>query len=166
MYRRAALRHFAPLSRPQYRIPHKPRRTLFSNQSSPQNHEHAASRAKHFQVKFVRPPLFSWQRQRKFILTVAGLYIFWTYILPQYITFHWEEVEEEVVGEDGSPDVTTEEGEEVEVEDGIFIPCGWPTKQERTYYRASDPEWKEFIKFANQKERHADVQSKSKSCMT
>ena len=80
-------------------------------------------------------------------------------MLPEFVTIKYEEVEEEVVGGDGTPDVTTEEGEEEEVEDGLFIPCGWPRKQERKYYRASDPEWKEFIKFSQEKERHQDVQS-------
>jgi len=81
-------------------------------------------------------------------------------VLPEFVTIKYEEVEEEVVGGDGTPDVTTEEGEEEEVEDGLFIPCGWPRKQERKYYRASDPEWKEFIKFSQEKERHQDVQKR------
>lgn len=86
------------------------------------------------------------------------LWAFWHYVLPEFITITFEEVEEEVVGEDGQPDVQTEEGDEEDVEDGLFIPCGWPTKQPRTFYRASDPEWKEFLKFSKQTERHKDVQ--------
>ena len=58
---------------------------------------------------------------------------------------------------------STEEGEEEvddeDVEDGLFIPCGWPRKQKRVYYKASDPEWKEFVKFSKEKGKHADVQS-------
>jgi hypothetical protein len=88
------------------------------------------------------------------------LYAIWHYVLPEFITISFEEVEEEVVGEDGQPDVQTEEGDEEEVEDGLFIPCGWPKKQPRSFYRASDPEWKEFIKFSKETERHKDVQRK------
>jgi hypothetical protein len=85
--------------------------------------------------------------------------VIWEYVLPNFISISFEEIEEETVGEDGTPDVTGEDGEEIEVEDGLFIPCGWPTKQARTFYRGSDPEWKEFIKFSKETERHKDVQS-------
>lgn len=89
-------------------------------------------------------------------LTFAAV---WRYVVPEFITISFEEVEEGAVGEDGQPAVDGEEGKEVEVEDGLFIPVGWPQQQSRTYYKGSDPEWQEFIKFAKDPKRHKDAQS-------
>ena len=43
-------------------------------------------------------------------------------------------------------------------EDSIFIPLGFAKRKERSFYRGSDPEWQEFIKLANDHERHKRVQ--------
>jgi hypothetical protein len=73
-----------------------------------------------------------------------------------------DEAEEEVVGEDGSADVekTGVEGDDEEVDEGLFIPFGWPRQQPKSFYKGSDPEWQEFIKFAQDPSKHKDVQRK------
>lgn len=56
------------------------------------------------------------------------------------------------------PDGSVEEVNEEEMEDGIFIPFGWPKKEEKTYFKGSDPEWKSFVKLANDPKRQQDIQ--------
>ncbi|KIW07930.1 uncharacterized protein PV09_01837 [Verruconis gallopava] len=152
MFRRPALRQFSSLSRSQFRLQQASRLQI-----RPPPVVQNGTPVKHYRVRFVKPPLLSWRRSRKWLLYGMTFWAFLQYVLPEFITISFEEVEEEVVGEDGEVDVQTEEGEE-EVEEGLFIPFGWPKKQPRTYYRASDPEWKEFMKFSKQVERHKEVQ--------
>lgn len=47
-----------------------------------------------------------------------------------------------------------------EDEDGLFIPFGWPKQQPRTFYKGSDPEWKEFVKFSKDTKKKEAVSSK------
>lgn len=63
--------------------------------------------------------------------------------------------DDEKVKPDGSVD---EENEEEDIEDGWFIPFGWPKKEEKTYFKGSDPEWKGFVKLANEPKRQVDIQ--------
>lgn len=56
----------------------------------------------------------------------------------------------------------TEPEDDEEVDDaGLFIPFGWPEEQPRTFYKGSDPEWKEFIKFSKDPKKHKEVQRRS-----
>lgn len=43
-------------------------------------------------------------------------------------------------------------------EDSTFIPLTWSTKQPRTFYRGSDPEWQEFIRIARDTTLHKKIQ--------
>lgn len=43
-------------------------------------------------------------------------------------------------------------------EDSTFIPLTWSKKLPRSFYRGSDPEWQEFIRFANDRPRHKKAQ--------
>lgn len=43
-------------------------------------------------------------------------------------------------------------------EDSTFIPLTWSRKLPRSFYRGSDPEWQEFIRFANDRPRHKKAQ--------
>jgi hypothetical protein len=43
---------------------------------------------------------------------------------------------------------------------GVFIPITWLTKRKREFYSGSDPEWKEFVKLSNDKERVKAVKAK------
>jgi hypothetical protein len=40
---------------------------------------------------------------------------------------------------------------------GFFLPIMWPVEEERTFYKGSDPEWQEFVKFANNQSRRKEV---------
>jgi hypothetical protein len=69
------------------------------------------------------------------------------------------ELEEEEQSKDGFTKVGPGEEDEEE-EDGLFIPFTWPKEQPRTFYKGSDPEWREFIKFSKNPNMHKEVQSK------
>ncbi|KAK5149661.1 hypothetical protein LTR04_006990 [Oleoguttula sp. CCFEE 6159] len=60
--------------------------------------------------------------------------------------------------EEGPP--TTGGDKEDYDDDSLFIPLGFAQKMPRTYYRGSDPEWQEFIKFAGDSKRYKAVQEK------
>lgn len=51
------------------------------------------------------------------------------------------------------------EDDEYASETSTFIPLTWATKQPRTYYKGSDPEWQTFLSIARDKPRHAAIQS-------
>ncbi|TKA78108.1 hypothetical protein B0A49_01792 [Cryomyces minteri] len=61
--------------------------------------------------------------------------------------------------EEGPP--TAGKDEEDYDDDALFIPLGFAQKMPRTYYRGSDPEWQEFIKFAGDSKRYKAVQGRS-----
>lgn len=81
-----------------------------------------------------------------------------------YYLFPEVEIEEEdsegVTQEENEPNATEDEDfEDTEPdEDSIFIPLGFAKRKERSFYRGSDPEWQEFIKLANDQERHKRIQ--------
>ncbi|KAK5743947.1 hypothetical protein LTR17_002285 [Elasticomyces elasticus] len=116
-------------------------------------------------VRFTSPPFFT--RRRTLIWAVyAGVgYLY----LNLFIKFF--EIEIAVLDdEDESTTAEKEDGVEItaeEEESGIFyadesstfIPFTWPKPLPRTFYKGSDPEWKEFIKVAQNKPRHKDLQS-------
>lgn len=61
------------------------------------------------------------------------------------------------VGDSGGGDDDEDEGDIDEDyeddEDAIFIPLGWARQLPRSYYKGTDPEWQEFIKFARDRKR-------------
>jgi hypothetical protein len=52
-------------------------------------------------------------------------------------------------------------GEDEEEDSGVFVPIWWPYEAEPVYYKGSDPEWLEFVKFAKDKDRMSKVYSES-----
>jgi hypothetical protein len=144
MFRRTALRQFSSLTRrQQLRLPENGARII-------QN----GSPVTFYRVRFRSSPLFSRKRVKNGIMySLPILYLLYTLDID---FGEEEEVEEE--GKDGFTRVGA--GEEEDEEEGMFIPFTWPKEQPRTYYKGSDPEWKEFIKFAKNKTIHKDVQSK------
>lgn len=141
MYRRAAVRQFSTL---------KPRQFHFPSRSPPKiaNGQDLTL----YRVKFRKPPL----RRR----IVSGLLTWaipvcalWYWIDPRGLEIELSEDDEKV-----KPDGSVEEVNEEEMEDGIFIPFGWPKKEEKTYFKGSDPEWKSFVKLANDPKRQQDIQ--------
>lgn len=63
-----------------------------------------------------------------------------------------------------TPDELLEEEEdELDEEDlePIFIPLGWAKPTQRTFYKGSDPEWQEFVKFSKDQERHKRIRGQT-----
>ena len=56
-------------------------------------------------------------------------------------------------------EVADDESEDVDPEDAWFIPCGWPQKRPREYYKGTDPEWISFTDFARSQKRGITVRS-------
>ncbi|KAK4890572.1 hypothetical protein LTR27_010734 [Elasticomyces elasticus] len=115
-------------------------------------------------VRFTSPPFFT--RRRTLIWAVyAGVgYLY----LNLFIKFF--EIEIAVLDDEDGTTAEKEDGVEItaeEEESGIFyadesstfVPFTWPKPLPRTFYKGSDPEWKEFIKVAQNKPRHKDLQS-------
>jgi hypothetical protein len=50
-------------------------------------------------------------------------------------------------------------GEDEEEDSGVFVPIWWPYEADPVYYKGTDPEWLEFIKFAKDKDRKSEVYS-------
>jgi hypothetical protein len=144
MFRRTALRQFSSLTRrQQFRLPESGPRTVLNG-----------SPVTFYRVRFRGPPLFSRRRIKNAIMySLPILYLLYTLDIDLG--------DEEEAGEEGKDGFTrVGAGEEEDDEEGMFIPFTWPKEQPRTYYKGSDPEWKEFIKFAKNKTMHKDVQSK------
>lgn len=111
-------------------------------------------------VRFRRPG-WTWKKSVTWGLYIALPYGYWRY-LNQHIDIQIEELEEEEHShqEQGEWEEQGEEEEEDEFadEDSTFIPMTWATKLPRTFYKGSDPEWKEFVKIAKDKPRHKQLQ--------
>lgn len=60
-----------------------------------------------------------------------------------------------------TPDELLEDEDEEDLEeeelDPMFIPLGWAKQTKRTFYKGSDPEWQEFVKFSKDHERHKRI---------
>lgn len=61
----------------------------------------------------------------------------------------------ETVGEDGEE----EEEEEEDVESLLFFPTGLSRPKPRTFYKGTDPEWKEFQRISEDKELKKRIES-------
>ena len=63
--------------------------------------------------------------------------------------------------EAGAEEVTEEDEDDIvpeeQPDDALFIPCGWPQKKPREYYKGTDPEWQSFHEFALNAERMRHV---------
>ncbi|TID16401.1 RNA cytidine acetyltransferase [Venturia nashicola] len=143
MYRRAAVRQFSTL---------KPRQFQFPSRSPPKVAHGQDLRI--FRVKFRKPPL------RRRILN--GLL---TWAIPACALWYWidpRDLEIELSADDEKvkPDGSVEEVNEEDLEDGTFIPFGWPKKEEKTFFKGSEPEWKSFLKLANEPKRQMEIQAK------
>ena len=70
--------------------------------------------------------------------------------------------EKDEIVEDGSEQ--DENDEEVDIpdeppEDAWFIPLGWARQCPPVHYKGTDPEWRSFVDFANDRKRVLSVQS-------
>lgn len=59
----------------------------------------------------------------------------------------------EEMGVETGEDMSDDEVNEVNEEDPIFIPIGWPRMRQGELYAPSDAEWQEFVKVARDKQR-------------
>ncbi|KAF2403717.1 hypothetical protein EJ06DRAFT_527321 [Trichodelitschia bisporula] len=118
-------------------------------------HRHAPSGTQFtlYRVRFQKPAILTWRRVAIASLYGVPAYIGFSYGLP--LIFGTDLEERETLTEDGFVDV--EETEEEDTDDVLFIPLGWPKLREKTFYKGSDPEWQEFIKFSRNREKHKDV---------
>ncbi|KAK0260647.1 hypothetical protein B0A54_14659 [Friedmanniomyces endolithicus] len=111
-------------------------------------------------VRFQSPPLFTRRRAFNALVYTTVAYATLNLLLRFF------EVEIETLGDDEEelPDGDEKGGEGTETEEersGIFyaddqnafIPLTWSTVLPRTFYRKSDPEWREFIRVAKDKPR-------------
>lgn len=65
--------------------------------------------------------------------------------------------QEEEGQEDGEEDGMTV----VDDEDATFVSLQYPKKLPKVFYKQSDPEWQEFMKFSHDRERQAAIKSTS-----
>ncbi|KAK0850231.1 hypothetical protein LTR03_004693 [Friedmanniomyces endolithicus] len=111
-------------------------------------------------VRFQSPPFFTRQRALNALVYTTVAYG----TLNLLLRFFEVEIEtlddddEEVsdgVGKDGQATATEEESSGIFYADeqNAFIPLTWSTVLPRTFYRRSDPEWREFIRVAKDKPR-------------
>lgn len=118
------------------------------------------------EVRFVRPsifkhPRFLYRRIASIALYGATAYLVFSYA-SQYVSIEIEYADDaentqsdniaegEAVEEDGEEPMFADE-------DSWFIPMTMAQKLPREYYRASDPEWQEFIKVAKDKKRQKGI---------
>jgi hypothetical protein len=80
------------------------------------------------------------------ILTAAAIMY---YFLPISFEFGPAVDDKEAMADDGSSELHRDDEDE---ESGFFLPLMWPVEMERTFYKGSDPEWQEYMKFAKDKE--------------
>jgi hypothetical protein len=139
MYRRAAIRHFSTLRPRQFQFP--------SRSPKVANGENV----KLYRVQFRKPPI----RRRFFngLLYAIPAFALWYYIIPVTLEVEISEEDEKL-----KPDGTIEVEDEDDLEDGLFIPFGWPKEDAKTFYKGSDPEWKEYMKLAKDPKRKTDIQ--------
>lgn len=98
--------------------------------------------------------MFSRRRLGTVILYATPLVYFSYFNSPISVEIVAED--KEVVTEDGSVEFQDEIADE-DLEDGLFLPFTWPKPCERTYYKGSDPVWKEYIKFNRDRDRQKEV---------
>ena len=93
------------------------------------------------------------------------MWLTWTYIVPLSIEVSVSDDAAGTVGEDGNANIERSKGidgdefEEMD-ENSFFIPAGWPSRQPRTFYKASDPEWQEFRKLSKDPQKIRDAQGR------
>lgn len=104
-------------------------------------------------MRFRKPPLrLRFVNGLLYALPAVAL---WYYVVPVTLEVEISEEEEKM-----KPDGTVEVEDGEELEDGLFIPFGWPKKDAKTFYKGSDPEWKEYMKLAKDQQRQVDIQGK------
>lgn len=57
-----------------------------------------------------------------------------------------------------------EDHDEIDDADTFFIPLTWPRIRSGEFYAPSDPEWKEFVKIARDKQRLPALRGKNIYC--
>jgi hypothetical protein len=148
------LRQQIPIRRP---VRSQPR--IHSRYNSNRTSNHAPQ---NIQAVRFRSPVFSMKRFITLGIYIAMPYACWVY-LTQSIEIQIEEVEVGSQNQHNEAQWEVQEGEGEEDdyadEDSTFIPMTWATKLPRTFYKGSDPEWREFVKIAKDKPRHKKLQN-------
>lgn len=90
---------------------------------------------------------------RKVLYAVPILALLY-YMIPFTVEIEIHEYE----SEDGAVIGDEEDEEEDEELVGLFfLPLTWPKKMPRMFYKGSDPEWQEYIKFNKDKAKQKDI---------
>lgn len=134
-----------------------PRRTPFSLWQQPRPGDKPI---KAFNVRFKKPGLTP-RRLATFFLYSSCITAYIWYFVPGI------EVEVDVQDADDQGFVSADhqggdgdfEDSEFADDESLFIPLTWAKKLPREYYKGSDPEWQEFIKFAKDQPRHQRINS-------
>jgi hypothetical protein len=143
MYSRTAARHFSSVSPKQFRLPSR-------------SHPHPnGGPVKFYRVAIRKPPIFTRKRIINSFLYTAPLCALLYFRSP--ISIEVEVPEEEVARSDGTVGVEDDE----DLEDGLFIPFGWPKKIPKTNYKRTDPEWQSYVKLARDSKRLTEIQGES-----
>ncbi|EME43898.1 hypothetical protein DOTSEDRAFT_71639 [Dothistroma septosporum NZE10] len=107
-------------------------------------------------VRFKRPGL-TMRRVATIGLYCGAVYTYLN-IMGKYLNITIESIDEMEVEEEEEDEDEEHEGPFYAAETSAFIPMTWATKQPRTFYKGSDPEWQEFVKMAKDKPRHKKIQ--------
>jgi len=112
--------------------------------------------------------MFTRKRITNTLLYALPAYVAWHYFFPVVNDLEVDDQAQRVAGS-GNVDLKRntrsdedEDGEDEYEDDGdaLFIPFSWPKEMPRTYYRGSDPEWQEYVKFSRDEKMHRDVQQR------
>ena len=154
MLRRQGIRAFSSASRRPFRLPSSRNRFADGSTFTIQR------------VRFQRQPIFTRKRLASALLYAVPAYVVWHYFFPVVAELDIDDQAQRISGSGGvdvqrntRPDEEEDDDDEYEGdEDAFFIPFSWPKELPRTYYRGSDPEWQEYVKFSRDEEKHKDVQ--------
>lgn len=108
-------------------------------------------------VRFKKPGLT--MRRIATIGLYGGAIYAYLNLMAKYLDITIEKLDEMELEDEEEEGVDEEdqEGPFYADENSTFIPMTWATKQARTFYKGSDPEWQEFVKMAKDKPRQKKI---------
>lgn len=87
------------------------------------------------------------------LLYGAAFHVWSSFILLRFDGESEELDSREEMGMDTGKDISDGDMEEMNGQDPIFIPLGWPRIRQGELYAPSDAEWQEFVRVARDKQR-------------
>jgi hypothetical protein len=113
----------------------------------------------YYRVRFLRPSIFTRRRIISTLFYAVPVFYFCYYNAPFSLEIEYDASDEkEAVKEDGSTEfIDEEDGDLDDEEEGFFLPMTWPKLGEQTFYKGSDPEWREYVKFNKNRERQKRI---------